>query len=88
MQVSILILFHPQNINIQRMDPMILNLLSGFNLEDSVIERFAQSHILYTQLSALDHDDLISMGVSDADTQEEMLAAFGNLEGQDVHLAT
>lgn len=70
------------------MDPLILTVLNGFNLDSEVLENFAKSRILYSQLSALDNDDLYSLGVSDSDTQEEMLAEFRSLEGQDVHLAS
>lgn len=70
------------------MDPLILTVLNQFNLEGEVLERFAKSNIMYSQLSALDNDDLYSLGVSDFDTQEEMLAEFRGLEGQDIHLAS
>lgn len=78
--------FNSQNANLQRMDPAVLTVLNGFNLSSHVLERFAKTHIMFTQLSALDEQDLISLGVSDSQARQDMLTEFKNLEGQEAHL--
>lgn len=79
-------MFLQQNILVQRIDPSIRSILGGFALDDEVLERIANSNISYGQLSALDNDDLNSLGITDHETQEEILAEFRSLENQDVHL--
>lgn len=69
------------------MDPSIRSVLSRFNLQTDVIENFAKSSIMYNQFAALDNDDLLSLGVTDSETQDEMLAEFKTLDGQEVHLS-
>jgi hypothetical protein len=70
------------------MDPSLRTILDRFNLDNEALEKFARSNILYSQLSALDCQDLESLGVNDCETQEEMLAEFRLLDGQDVHLSS
>jgi hypothetical protein len=69
------------------MDPALLTVLNGFNLENDVLERFAMSGVSYNQLSALDSEDLYNLGVDNMELQNEMLADFQSLEGQDENLS-
>lgn len=68
------------------MDPAVLSVLNGFNLNSHVLERFAKSNIMFSHLSALDETDLINLSVSDSQTRQDMLRQFKNIEGQEAHL--
>jgi hypothetical protein len=72
---------------VSRMYHSICAVLSRFNLDSVVIENFAGSSIIYNQFAALDNDDLLSLGVTDSETRDEMLAEFKILDVQEVYFS-
>lgn len=84
MKSKICVTLNPlQSIVIQRMEPNLLMVLNGFQLDREVFERFADSGIKYSQLAGLSNEDLEMFGVPDKNLQDEMLSDFKNLEGQE-----
>lgn len=57
--------------------------LNRFNLSEDVISNFGLYQIRYSQLKALDREDLIKLGINDNKLQEEMLEEFQHLHGQE-----
>jgi hypothetical protein len=70
----------------QRMDPNLVMILKQFHLENEVFERFAAAGIKYNQLAGLCHDDLLMLGVVERTVQNEIIAEFKTLEGQEPYL--
>ncbi|CRK91903.1 CLUMA_CG005523, isoform A [Clunio marinus] len=71
------------NIAIQRMEPNLLMILNGYQLEKEVLERFAAAGIKYSQLAGLSSEDLTLLGITDNKLQENMLLNFKSLEAQE-----
>lgn len=57
--------------------------LNRFNLSEEIIANFGLYQIRYSQLKALDREDLIKLGISENKIQEEMLEEFQHLGGQE-----
>ncbi|KAG5672450.1 hypothetical protein PVAND_002577 [Polypedilum vanderplanki] len=63
-------------------DMSLMLVLNRFPLSDEVIANFSLFQIKYNQLSSLQREDLIKLGISDNKLQDEMIEEFKNLEGQ------
>ena len=62
--------------------------LNKWVLSDTIIGNFGTYGITYQQLNSLNRDDLIKLGITDNQLQDEMLEEFSHLEGQDPSLRT
>lgn len=67
----------------QRLEMSLMVALNRWVLSDDVIGNFGTYKITYPQLSSLSRADLIKLGITDNQLQDEMLEEFSTLEGQD-----
>lgn len=58
-------------------------MLTHFRLGNEVIRNVAACGLKYSQLAGLIREDLERLGIEDKDVQDELLAEFPNLGGQD-----
>lgn len=68
---------------LQNLEMSLMVALNRWVLSDDVIGSFGKYKITYPQLSSLSRDDLIKLGITDNQLQDEMLEEFSTLEGQD-----
>lgn len=68
------------------MDPNVRLVLRNFQLDNIVLERFAERDVKFSQLAALSNEDLELFGVTDRQRQDEMIQAFESLQNQSPHL--
>ncbi|XP_070501883.1 uncharacterized protein [Chironomus tepperi] len=67
----------------QNLEMSLIVALNRWVLSDEVVQNFGTYEITYPQLSSLSRDDLIKLGVTDNQLQDEMLEEFSHLEGQE-----
>ncbi|CAG9808803.1 unnamed protein product [Chironomus riparius] len=71
---------------LQNLEMNMMVALNKWVLTDTMIGNFGIYGIKYPQLSSLNRDDLIKLGITDNQMQDEMLEEFSHLTGQDPSL--